>query len=120
MDFLHFEDITFHPDKNIGRLCEHLNNIVGESVWFDTFCPQNTKWLSLDNNIVTRINRASVICGCFGLYPSYVAGILHSAETFHFYVLCNKRPNYTDIVLKSLLQSEKCRFQYRVFHDFRA
>jgi hypothetical protein len=61
MDFLRSWDITFHPQKNIGRLCEDLNNIIGEGIWYDTFCPQNTKWLSLVKNIVTSINSDGII-----------------------------------------------------------
>jgi hypothetical protein len=73
--------------------------------------------LSIVQNIVTRINSDGIIGGCFGLYPSYVAGILNSAETVHSYVLYNKRPNYTDIILKSFLHNEKCRFQYKAINS---
>jgi hypothetical protein len=80
MDFLRFGELTFHPQNNIGSLCEHLNNIIGYGIWYDTFSPQNTKWLSLIKNIVASINSDGIIGGCFGLYPSYVAGVLHSVD----------------------------------------
>jgi hypothetical protein len=92
---------------NIGRSCENLNDIIGEGAWYDKFSPQNTKWLSLVKDIVASINS-----GCFGLYPSFVAGILNSVETIHFYVLCNKHPNYTHYI-KKCTANEKCRFHYK-------
>jgi hypothetical protein len=113
MDFLRFGQITFHLDGNIGSLCENLTDIVGHGIWYDTFYPQNTKWLSLVTDIVTSLNNGSVMCGSFGYYPSFVSGVLNSTDTIHFYVLCNKLPDYTDIILNSLMQNEKCRFHLK-------
>ena len=76
MDFLHFGGVSFQPDTNIGQLCEELNNIIGNAIWYDTFNIRNTKWLWFVNNIVAVINNNNVLCGCFGLLTSYVAGIL--------------------------------------------
>ena len=70
------------PNSSIRRLCEDLN-IVGQGIWYDTFQVQNTEWLWLVNNIVTTMN-SDKVCGCFGLYPSYVAGILNSVKEIHF------------------------------------
>jgi len=75
------------------ELCEVLNTIVGEGIWYDTFQVQNTKWLRLVNYIVTTINSDNVLCASFGLYPSYVAGILNSVKEINFYVLCDKYKN---------------------------
>ena len=78
MDFLDFTDVSFGSNASIGRLCEDLNSIAGYGIWCDTFQVQNTEWLWLVNNTVTALNSNKVLCGCFGLYPSYVAGILNS------------------------------------------
>ena len=75
MDLLDFSDVSIRTNDSIGRLCEDLNHIVGYGIWYDTFQVQNTQWLWLVNNIVTTMNSDKVLCGCFGLYPSYVAGI---------------------------------------------
>ena len=89
MDFLDFSDVSFLPNSSIGELCEDLNTIIGQGIWYDTFQVQNTKWLRLVNDIVTTLNNY-VLCATFGLYPSYVAGILNSIKQINFYVLCNK------------------------------
>jgi hypothetical protein len=57
-----------------------LNTTVGQGIWYDTFQVQNTKWLWLVNNIVTTMYSDNMICGCFGIFPSYVAGILNSVK----------------------------------------
>jgi len=44
--------------------------------------------------MVTAINSDKAICGCFGLYPSFVAGILNSTKQIHFYVLCSENLNW--------------------------
>jgi hypothetical protein len=90
MDFLEFADVSFRPNADIGYLCEELNNILRESIWYDNFKIQNTKWLWLVND-VEAINSNKVLCGSFGLYPSFVAGILNSVKEINFYVLCNKK-----------------------------
>ena len=87
MDFLNFGDISFNPNSSVGRLCEDLNNIVRYGIWYDTIQVQNIKWPWLVNNIVTALNSDKVLCGCFGVYPSYVSGTLNSVEEIHFYVL---------------------------------
>ena len=93
INFQDFADISFLPNSNIGRLCEDLNNIVGQGVCYDTFQVQNTKWLRLVNNIVSALNSDNVLCDSFGLYPSYVSGILNSVNETHSNVLCNRRIN---------------------------
>jgi hypothetical protein len=113
MDFLRFGEITFDADGNIGSLCENLTDIIGHGIWYDTFRPQNTKWLSLVTDIVTSLNNESVMCGSFGYYPAFIAGVLNSTDTIHFYVLCNKRPDYINIILNSLMKNEKCRFRLK-------
>jgi len=67
---------------------------------YDTLQVKNTKWLWLVNDIVTIVNSDNVLCGSFGLYPSYVAGILISVKEIHFYVLCSEKLNYADYVEK--------------------
>ena len=94
MDFLNFREVSFLPDSSIGRLCEDLNNIVGQGDWYDTFPVKNTKWLWHVNDIVTTMKSDKVLCGSLGLYPSYVADILNSVKNIHYYVLCSEIINY--------------------------
>ena len=94
MDYLYFDDVSFLPSSSIRRLCDDLNNIVGQGILCDTFQVQNTEWLWLVNDIVRTMNSDKVLCGCFELYPSYVAGILNSVKEIHLYLLCIKQVNY--------------------------
>jgi len=98
MDFLDFRNVSFLPNSSIGRLCEDLNKIVGQGVWHDTFEVKNIKWWWLVYDIVTTMNSDKLMCGSFGLYPSYVAGILNSVKEIHFYVLCSEKLNYADYI----------------------
>ena len=111
MDFLNFADISFLPNSSIGRLCKDLSNNVGQGIWYDTFQVQNTKWLWLVKYIVTILN-SDVFCGSFGLYPSYVAGILNSVKEIHFYVLCIKQIYYADYIEKRIA-GKKCTVSYK-------
>jgi hypothetical protein len=77
VDFLDFSNVSFISNLGIGQLCEDLNNIKGQGIWYDTFQILNTRWLWLANDLVTALKSDNVLCGTFGLYPSYVAGILH-------------------------------------------
>ena len=90
MDFLEFTDVSFLPNLSIGKLCEDLNTTVGQGIWYDTFQVQNTEVSWLVNDIVTTMNSNNVLCASFGLFPSYVAGILNSVKEINFYVLCDK------------------------------
>jgi len=83
-----------------------LNTIVGEGVWYDTFQVKNSKCLILVNDIVTTMNNDKVLCGSFGLYPSYAAGILNSVKEIHFYVLCRENLNYADYIEKCIAGKE--------------
>jgi len=56
MDFLNFRDVSFLPDSSIGRLCEDLNSIVGQGVWYDIFQVKYTMWFCFVNDIVTTMN----------------------------------------------------------------
>ena len=110
MDFLDFANVSFLPSSSIGRLCEELNNIVGQSIWYSTFQVQNTKWLWLVNDIVTTINCDNVLCSCFGWYPSYVAGILNYVNEIHLYVRCIKRTNYA---IEKCIVAKQCSVTYK-------
>jgi len=35
-----------------------------------------------------------ILCGSFGVYPSYRAGILNTVIEIHFYVFCSEKLNY--------------------------
>ena len=111
MDFQDFANISFLPNSGIGRLCEDLNNIIGQSIWYGTFQVQNTEWLWLVNDIVTTMNSDKVLCGYFGLYLSYVAGILNSVKEIHFYVLCSKELHYDEYIEKCIA-GNKCSVSY--------
>jgi hypothetical protein len=108
MDFLDFRDVSFRANTNIGRLCEDLNNIISEGIWHDRYNVRNTEWLWLVNNIVAAMNSDKILCGSFGIYPSFVAGILNSVNKIHFYVLCSKQPDYTDYIGKCVAGKECC------------
>jgi hypothetical protein len=95
--------VSICANTNIGQLCQDLNSIVVLSVWYETFEIKNSKWLWLVNDIVANINSDKILCGSFGLYPSYAAGVLNSAEKIHFYVLCYEQLNYEDYIKNILL-----------------
>jgi hypothetical protein len=118
MDFLGFTDVSFLPNSSIGKLCENLNTTVGQGIWYDTYQVQNQKWLWLVNNIVTIMNSDNMICGCFGLFPSYVAGILNSVRENNFYVLCNKRRLRCASYLEKCIARKECTFKLRTDNYF--
>ena len=91
MDCLEFANVPFHPNASIEHLCEDLCTLVGLGIWYVTFKIQNTKWLWLVNEIISALNNDNVLCGCFELYPSYVARILQSVKEIHFFALCTKK-----------------------------
>jgi hypothetical protein len=47
--------------------------MIGVGFSYHTFQVQNTQWLWLGNDFLTTINSGNILCGTFGLYPSYVA-----------------------------------------------
>jgi len=53
-------------------------------------------------NDITAMNNDKALCGSFGVYPSYEAGILNSVEEIHFYVLCRENLNYVDYIEKCI------------------
>jgi hypothetical protein len=117
MDFLNISDISLRPNYSIGTLCEDLNKILGLGIWYDTFKIQNNKWLWFVNNIVTTLNGDNALCGTFGLYPSYLAGILNSVHQIDFYVLCNEQIKYSELIEKCIAGTE-C--SYKLYVDFSA
>jgi len=52
------------------------------------------------------MNSDKVLCGSFGLHPTYAAGILNSVKEIHFYVLCSEKLNYEDYTEKSIAGKE--------------
>jgi len=36
MDFRQYADVSFGSTANAGHSCEELNNILGESIWYNT------------------------------------------------------------------------------------
>jgi hypothetical protein len=94
MDFLLFNDVSLLPKSGIVHLCENLNSIAGHGIWYDEYKVQNTQWLQLVSDIVVVKNSDTVLCAYFGLYPSYIAGILNSVKSINFYVVCTEKPKY--------------------------
>ena len=107
MDCLLCKCASFTPHSSIGQFCEDLNKIAGYGIYYETFEIRNTKWLWLVNNIVTIMNGNKVLCGSFGVYPSYVAGILNSVKKIHFFVLHSEMLNYADYVEKCIVGKER-------------
>jgi hypothetical protein len=89
-----------------------LNSTVGQGIWYDTFQVQNTKWLWLVNDNITTMNSNNMLCGCFGLYPSYVAEILNLVKEINFYVLCNKRRLRCATYLEKCVARKECTFKF--------
>jgi hypothetical protein len=110
MDFLNISHISLRPNFSIGGLCEDLINIIGHGIWYDTFKIQNKKWFWFVANILLTLNSDNALCGTFGLYPAYAAGILNSVDQIDFYVLCNKPIKYSEIIEKSIAGTE-CNFK---------
>jgi hypothetical protein len=100
MDFLDYSDVSFGFGFDMGWLCKELHHIVGASIWYDTFSVQNTKWLWFVNDVVTAMNNYIVLCGAFGLYPSFVAGTLGKVQEINFYVISNNKWKYLDYIEK--------------------
>jgi hypothetical protein len=109
MDFLDFSDVSFVSNLGIGQLCEDLNSIIGQGIWYDTFQIFNTRWLWLVNGFLTALNSGNVLCGTFGNYQSYVAGILKSVKEINFYVLCNKHMKYGKHI-RTCIAGKECTF----------
>ncbi len=89
MDFMKFSTIPFGTDFDMGLVCTRLDDLIGVGSWFDSFTVQNTMWLSLVEKILVTLNSEQVISAVFGIYPSYVAGILKHVVEINFYVLSN-------------------------------
>jgi len=117
MDFIEFTDVSFTPYLSLGKLCEELHTTVGQGIWYDTFQVQNREWLWLVNDIVTTMNSDNILCGYFGLFPSYVAGILNSVKEINFYVLCNKRLRCASY-LEKCVAGKECTFKLRTDNYF--
>jgi hypothetical protein len=111
MDFLDYSEVSFRSGVDMGQLCKTLDHIVGASTWYDTFTAQNSKWLWFVNNSITVINNDKALCGVFGLYPSYVTGILSKVEEINFYILSNNKLKYLDSI-------EKCISVKKMYHFF--
>jgi len=69
-------------------------NLQNGAVWYISSSKYKVGvvgWLTILLRTVGVMNSDNMLCGCFGLFPSYVAGILNSVKQLNFYVLCNKR-----------------------------
>jgi len=102
MDFLNFTDVSFNPKESVGQLCEDLNNIMGKAFGMIRFIFKIRNGLQFVHAIITDMNNDKVMCSCFGLHPSYVAGILNTVKDIHFYILCEEKLNYVKYITKFL------------------
>jgi len=65
MEWMQFQNIYFLPGSSNGQLCEGLNKIVGQGIYYDRFEIPNTKWLWFVSNMVTAMNNDEILCCCF-------------------------------------------------------
>ena len=100
MDLMQFSTIPFGTEFDMGLVCTRLTDLIGVGSWFDSFTVQNTMLLSLVEKILVTLNSEQVISAVFGLYPSYVAGILKHVVEINFYVLTNDYLTYADYIEK--------------------
>ena len=107
MEFPDFSAIFFGSEFDMRLVCTKLNNIVRAGIWFSTVTVQNTKWMWVVKNMVAAMNSDLMLCGAFGLYPGYVAGILKHVEEIHFYVVCSDKLTYSDYIEKAV-SVEQC------------
>jgi len=113
MKWLQFQNISFSQVSSIGQLCE----IDGQGIYYDTFEIQDTKWFWFVSNMVTALNSEKTLFGCFGMCPSFVAGILNRAERIHFFVLCIENLNY-EYCIEKFIGDKECSVSYKAGHLF--
>jgi hypothetical protein len=101
MDFLDYSKVSFGSGVDMGLLCETLDRVAGASIWYDIFAARNTRWFWIVEDIIAAINNDKALCGLFGLYPTYVAGILSEVQEINFYILSHNK-------LKGIDYFEKC------------
>jgi hypothetical protein len=106
IDFLDFSDISILPNSGIGQLCEDLNTII-EKAFVRYVLNSKYSVFMAGKWFITTINIGNVLCGTFGLYPGYVAGILNSVKEIIFYVLCNKHIRY-GIHIRTCIAGREC------------
>ena len=98
MEFLDFSAISCCWNFDIGFVCTKLNTVVGAGMRFDTVTMLSTNWFWLLKYIVEAMNSDRVLCGAFGSYHGYVAGILKHVAEVHFDVLTSKLVVYKQSV----------------------
>jgi hypothetical protein len=106
MDLLFFQSVSLNPDSGIGHICEQLNSVIGHGIWYDTYQIQNTDMLWFVKGIIETVNSDNTLCGCFGLYPSYIAGVLNRMPGIHFYVVCSEKINVEEYIRKCMADKE--------------
>lgn len=55
-----------------------------------------------------------LLCGVFGIYRSFVAGLLNSGGEIHFCVLFNENLKYSDYILKCI-SDKQCTISFMSF-----
>jgi hypothetical protein len=102
MYFLHFQSVSLCPDSGFGHLCENLNNVIGHGIWYDTYEFQNTDMLWFVSKIIETMNSDKIICGSFGIYPSYIAADLNRRPNINFYAACSEKIHFEDYIRKCM------------------
>jgi len=64
------------------------------------------------------MNSNKVLCGSFGVYLSYVAGILNSVKKIYSFVMHIEKLNYAYYVEKCFLGKE-CNFKFSTDYSFK-
>jgi len=62
--------------------------------------------------MVTAKNNDKTLYGYFGMYPSFVAGILNSERRITYFVLCNEGLNYEHYI-ENCIGDEGCSVCYK-------
>jgi hypothetical protein len=65
-----------------------------------------TPMLWFVKQIIEIMNSDNMLCGSFGMYPCYIAGILNRMPNIHFYVVCSEKINFDDYIRKYMANKE--------------
>jgi hypothetical protein len=98
MDLFDFSAVSFGSGMDIKCLRDYFNELVGVSVWHDTFTIPNTSLLWLVSDTVSVMNSGKMLCGVAGMCPGLVADILNQVNGINFYVLCNESLTYSEYI----------------------
>jgi hypothetical protein len=64
------------------------------------------------------MNSNKVLCGFFGLYPSYVAATLNTVQDTDFYVVCSEKFSHADYTEKCMANKTALFRMVEIFSRF--